>query len=57
MSDTEQTATNDDPIACAQHAVQDAKARLDRLFPGPSREKALAQTKLDEALLWIGAIK
>jgi hypothetical protein len=36
--------------------IDEAKEALDRASPGPSREKALTQTKLDEAKHWIREI-
>lgn len=40
----------------AERAIQSAKMAVDSAHPGPSREKALVHTKLDEALLWLSRV-
>lgn len=42
----------DDSIAAVENAIIEAKRVLDKAAPGPSREKSLVHTKLDEALMW-----
>ena len=41
-----------DPNEAAKEAIRVAKEQLDKLFIIPSREKSMAHTKLDEAMLW-----
>ena len=40
-----------------EKAIKEARAALEEVAAGPSREKALSQTKLDEAVLWYWALK
>lgn len=39
-----------------ERAIQGAKVAVDSAHPGPSREKAMVHTKLDEALLWLSKV-
>lgn len=52
-TDAARATNKDDALLSIEHA----KRVLESAFYAPSREKALALTKLDEAALWIGAIK
>lgn len=58
MSDEKSDAIDKaDPHLVALATIESAKLFVDRAHPGPSREKALVHTKLDEAALWLGAMK
>lgn len=45
------------PVYSVGGLILAAKAQLDAEHPAPSRAKALAQTKLDEALLWLREVE
>lgn len=46
----------DAPSRTVEGLIHEAKEELDKAHPGPSREKAMVHTKLDEALLWLSKV-
>jgi hypothetical protein len=53
---TDENTAHKAPITDPAMLILLAKEGLDRSHPGPTREKAMVHTKLDEALLWLSSI-